>query len=300
MSRTVLVAGATGMMGRKIALALQARGAAVRLMVRGGPAHPKSADLQPLTANGAELVDADVSDPSTLTRAVDGVDVIISALQGGPDVIVDGQKALAEAGVKAGVRRIFPSDFSIDHRGLADGEHLFLGWRRRGDMAIAETGLAQTNMLNGAFTEMLLETILGLVDWDGGHIRYWGDVDQPYDFTTTDDTAAYVAAAALDANPPDGAFQVAGDSASPRQLADILSAVTGRAFALQALGTLDDLDAELARRQGQSPDDPMAWVGLQYERAMASGRGKLRAIDNARYPDIKPTSIAAFLRAVRV
>ena len=273
MSRTVLIAGATGMMGRKIAAALQARGAAPRLMARGGAAHPKAAALASLVAQGAVIVDADVSDPESLGRAVDGVDVIVSALQGGPEVIVDGQRALAEAGLKVGVERIFPSDFSVDFRRIADEEHVFLGWRRQGDAAIAVVGLPQTNTFNGAFTDMLLEPFLGLIDWDKDQVAFWGDADQPYDFTTTNDTAAYVAAAALDPNVPVGGFEIVGEAAGPRQLAAIAGRVTGRPFALHPLGSLDDLDAEIARRQQSAPDNPIAWAGLQYHRAMATGRG---------------------------
>ena len=295
MSRTMLIAGATGMMGRKIAAALLSRGAKPRLMVRGGAANPKAADLQPLVAQGAVVVDADVANPESLAQAVDGVDVIVSALQGGPDVIVDGQRALAEAGLKAGVARMFPSDFSVDFRRIADEEHIFLGWRRQGDAAIAAVGLPQTNTFTGAFTDMLWQPFLGLIDWEKNHVAYWGDADQPYDFTTTDDTAAYVAAAALDPTAPDGGFEVIGETASPRQLAEIASGVTGRAFALHSLGSLDDLDAEIARRQQAAPADPMAWAGMQYHRTMATGRGKIQTPMNARYPDVQPERIGAFL-----
>lgn len=299
MNATVLVAGATGMMGSKIAAAVLERGGTVRLLVRGGRNNAKFTELEPLVGRGAEIMDADVTDPVSLKAPLQGVDVIVSALQGGPDVIVDGQRALAQAGVEARVRRIFPSDFSVDFRGLADEEHVFLTWRRHGDAAIATTDLPQTNTFNGAFTEMLLEPFLGLVDWDGGRVSFWGEPDQLYDFTTTDDVAAYVAAAALDPNTPDGAFQVSGEEASPRQLVDIAGSVAGKPFALHCLGSLDDLDAEIVRRQAEAPEDPMVWAGLQYHRAMASGRGKLKRIANARYPNIRPMSIGAFLGQAR-
>ena len=298
MSRTVLIAGATGMMGRKIAAALQIHGIKPRLMVRGGAAHPKTATLASLVAQGAVVVDADVSDPQSLERAVNGVDVIVSALQGGPEVIVAGQRSLSEAGLKAGVERIFPSDFSVDFRRIDDEEHLFLGWRRQGDAAIAAVGLPQTNTFNGAFTDMLMEPFLGLIDWRKDQVAFWGDADQPYDFTTTDDTAAYVAAASLDPNAPVGGFEIIGETASPNQLAAIAGRVTGRPFALHQLGSLDDLDTEIARRQQSAPDDPMVWAGLQYHRVMATGRGKIHAPQNARYPDVRPESIAGFLNRV--
>lgn len=295
MTKAVLIAGATGMMGRKIAEAALVRGGATRLMVRGGEDHPKADSLRPMLARGAEIVDADVARPETLVAAVRGVGVIVSALQGGPDVIIKGQRALAEAGKAAGVRRIFPSDFSVDFRELAPEEHVWLAIRKQGDIAIAEVGLPQTNTFNGAFSEMLMEPFLGLIDWDRDAVAYWGDADQDYDFTTTDDTAAYVAAAALDDDAPEGAFEIVGDVASPRKLAQIVTQVTRRTFSLDRLGDLVELDAEIARRQAAAPDDPFQWAGLQYSRAMANGRGKIHGRMNARYPEIVPEGVAGFL-----
>lgn len=294
---TVLVAGATGWLGQQIAAELLNRGAHVRLMARGGSAHPKAQELAALIARGAALVDADVGAPDTLSAAVRGVDVIVSALQGGPDVVIDGQAALAAAGLRAGARRMFPSDYAVDFRGIADRDHLLFAWRKAGDAAIAATGLPQTNMFNGAFTEMLLQPFFGLMNVDAAEVAFWGDADQSYDFTATADAARYVAAAALDPATPQGPVQIAGDTLSPRQLAETASSAFGKPFKLNRLGGLDDLNAEITRRQATAPNDPMAWAGLQYHRAMASGIWKLRALDNARYPDIQPMTVHAYLRA---
>jgi hypothetical protein len=40
------------------------------------------------------------------------------------------------------------------------------------------------------------------------------------------------------------------------------------------------------------------WQGMQYMRDQFSGRGKLRSLDNARYPDLRWTSVAEMM-AVR-
>ena len=296
MTKNVLIAGATGMMGKKLAREVLARGGRARLMVREDKSDPKISALGSLLAQGAEIVTGDVTKPQTLAAAMGGVDVIVSALQGGPDVIVDGQRALAEAGKAAGVQRIFPSDFSVDFREIPLEDHIWLAYRKRGDAAILKTGLPQTNTFNGAFTEMLLEPFLGMIAWDEAEVRFWGDADQLYDFTTTDDTARFVAAAALDDQTPDGGFEIIGEEASPRRLGQIASDVTGRQFALAYQGDLGQLNAEITRLQAVSPDDPLQWAGLQYARAMASGRGKLHHPANARYNDIKPRNIASFLR----
>ena len=98
MTQTVLLAGATGMLGSQIAHhLLNQPEARLRLLVRGGDAAKKRAALDPLLTRGAEIIEGDLADRASLDRATQGVEVIVSAVQGGPDVIIDGQVALAEA-----------------------------------------------------------------------------------------------------------------------------------------------------------------------------------------------------------
>ena len=73
----------------------------------------KSASVGPLLNRGAELVVGDLGDTASLSRATDGVDVIVSAVQGGNDVIIDGQVALAEAGRREPISK--RSRFSVFH-----------------------------------------------------------------------------------------------------------------------------------------------------------------------------------------
>ena len=296
MAKTILVAGASGWLGRKIANAVLDAGGEVRLLLRGGADHPKAKDLAALVDRGAGIVSGDVTDPGTLPEALEGVSVIVSALQGGPEIMVDGQRNLAEAGKATGAERIFPSDFAVDFTTIPVEDHLFLGWRKLGHAAISETGLAQTNTYNGAFTEMLRQPFFGLVDWESARVTHWGAADQPYDFTTTDDTARYVAAAALSETPVDGPFRVAGDTKSPAEIASIAGYVAERPFDLVQLGDVPALRAMIEKLRAESPDNPYGWVGLQYHLAMASGAGKLTGLANDHFPSVAPASVEAFLR----
>jgi uncharacterized protein YbjT (DUF2867 family) len=87
-------------------------------------------DNSALIARGVEIVLGDLSDQASLDRATRGVDSVVSALQGGPDVIIDGQTALAKAAADNGVRLFIPSDFSVDLFKLPDGSHPNLDIRR--------------------------------------------------------------------------------------------------------------------------------------------------------------------------
>ena len=91
MKQTILVAGATGMLGSRIAHhLLQREDAIVRLLFRPGLEGKKRVTADLLAARGAEVIEGDLADHAALDRATRGVDVIVSAVQGGTDVIVDG------------------------------------------------------------------------------------------------------------------------------------------------------------------------------------------------------------------
>ncbi len=135
----ILVAGATGMLGSRIAHhLLEQPEVQVRLLLRPDTNATKK---NALIECGADIVTGDLTDRDSLDHATQGVDVIVSALQGSPDVMIAGQVALAEAGKRNGVRRILPSDFALDFFKATPGEHMLFDLRRTASEAVAKTGL---------------------------------------------------------------------------------------------------------------------------------------------------------------
>lgn len=271
MSNLVLVVGATGWLGNQIVDALGSRDIPVRVALRGGASHAKAGSF----AGRAEVVAADLADRTSLDAAARGANTIVSAVQGGRAEILDGQVALAKAGLDAGVERIVPSDFAVDFRGVSTERHLWLGLRAEADREIAALGLPQANILNGAFTEVLGLPFFEMLDLEASRLRFWGDADQPYDFTATKDAAAFTAEVVKDRGRL-GPQMVLTERVSPRQLAEIASSAFGRPFALDERGGMDALDKEIATRQAAQPETPYAWAALQYQRLMASGEAALR------------------------
>jgi len=108
---TIVVAGATGNLGRRIARALVERGASVRALVRHGTARDRLERLQEL---GVATACVNLRNASEATAACSGASCVLSALQGLRDVIVEAQTVLLEGAVKAGVPRFIPSDYSLD------------------------------------------------------------------------------------------------------------------------------------------------------------------------------------------
>jgi nucleoside-diphosphate-sugar epimerase len=295
MTKTVLVAGATGNLGSEIVAELVARGANVRALVRGSKADGGD-KLRELAESGAiTLVVGDVNDDlASLTENLKGVDVVVSALQGGPDVIIEGQKNLIRAAGAAGVPRMIPSDFSADLHKLDFGDNLFLDMRKTADVAFGQSTVRPTSVLVGGFMEVMLAPFMGIVDMEAGTFSYWGDGEQEMDFTSIPDAAAYAAAAALDDSTADKIVSFAGDVVTMKQLHAAIAKTTGRELEIRVLGTVDDLKAEIDRRRAVATN-PYEYVGLQYQWAMMSGKGKLTDIRNADYPDITPVTVENFL-----
>ncbi|MDO8150164.1 NAD(P)-dependent oxidoreductase [Isoptericola sp. b408] len=115
---TVLVTGASGLLGSAVARALVARGETVRTLQR-----------RPSGVPGAEDVAGSVTDPAVVAAAVDGVDAVVHlaakvSLAGDPAeftaVNVEGTRTLLDAAERAGVQRFVQvSSPSVAHTGTS-------------------------------------------------------------------------------------------------------------------------------------------------------------------------------------
>ena len=292
----IVLAGATGDLGFRIAQALLDRGTAVRALVRPGNAKPEVASLR---ARGAEVVEVDFGSVAALTAACVGATCVVSALSGLRDVIVDGQKRLLQAAVAAGVPRFIPSDFSIDYTKLPAGSNRNLDLRREFNQRLDQAPIQATSVLNGMFTDLLTGqapvVLFGLK-----RVLYYGSADQPLDFTTIANTAEFTAAAALDPSTP-RYLRVAGEVATVRGLQRAASVATGQPFRLLRVGGLWVLGTltKVTKALMPASDDVFPpWQGMQYLHNMFTGLPKLAPLDNARYPDIRWTPVREVLATV--
>jgi uncharacterized protein YbjT (DUF2867 family) len=276
-AQTVLLAGVGGDLGGRIARALVARGADVRALVRVGV---KPGNFPP----GVTPVTVDYGDPRSLANACHGAACVVSALNGLEPVILEAQGRLLDATVAAGVPRFIPSDFSLDFTRTRPGDNRNLDLRRHFMDRVDRTPIRATSILNGAFADLLTGEA-PIVLQRPRRILYWGDADQPLDFTAKDDVARYTAAAALDSEAP-RILRIAGDTVTPRVLATLMTDLTGRPFGLWRAGGLKRLSLLIRIARAVTPASDAvfpAWQGMQYLRDMASGRGRLLPLDNDRY-----------------
>jgi len=216
-------------------------------------------------------------------------------------VIVEAQRALLDAAIKAGVPRFIPSDFSIGFTQFPPGENRNLDLRREFHKRLDKASIRATTIFNGAFTEMLRGQ-MPLILFKRKRVLYWGDADQRMDFTTIDDTAAFTASAALDPSTP-RFLRIAGDQISARELAAVASEVTGKEFRLFRAGGLGMLGMLIKVARTVAPGEKElypAWQGMQYLRNMFDGRAKLAPLNNDRYPDIEWTTVRDVLSGRRL
>ena len=294
---TVLVVGSTGMLGTKIVSALLDKGTTeVNAMVR--PSSDENEEnrqkIEAMKAKGAVIVEGDLMKPNSLLPLCKGVDVIVSAV-GNNQTTVPGQKHLIDAAKQQGVKRFIPSDYSVDYRKLDYGDNDNLDKRKEVLEYLQQSGLEYTLILNGAFMDNVGTPYMPQFDFDNGTFQYWGDGEQPCDFTTTDDTAKYIAQAVSDPGLANTALEVAGDVLTMKELLAAYEEATGNKLPEKQLGSVEDLKAWINQKKPKA-SSPVEYIPQQYEYTMVSGKGKLDHIQNKRYPQIQPLTVKQFLK----
>jgi nucleoside-diphosphate-sugar epimerase len=293
MSNRIVVAGSTGNLGKRIVKALSERGANTIALVRTGAAEEKIKELKAL---GATVESVDFTDVEQLARVCTCADCVLSAVAGLRDVIVDGQRILLNAAMRAGVPRFLPSDFCTDFTKLPAGENRNFDLRREFHMVLDAAPIASTAIFNGAFAEILTYNI-PVLDFEKQTVGYWGDPNHRLDFTTMDDTAAYTACAALDPTTP-RSLRIASFQVTPNDLLQFASETFRTPWALVRLGTVEELRAQNKAARAANPEGEhelyCRWQQGQYMQSMFSTEHA--SLDNDRYPDLQWMKLGAVIQ----
>src|SRR4051812_36161733 len=148
----VLLAGATGQLGARVARELLSRRVSVRALVR--PSSPSGA----LRRLGAEIVTGDLRDPASLAIACAGADTVITtanaARRGGEDTVdtVDraGTRALVDAAREAGAGHFV---YMSVYGAAPESPVPFLAAKAENEQHLRASGLAWTIVAADAFME---------------------------------------------------------------------------------------------------------------------------------------------------
>lgn len=250
----ILVAGATGLLGREICGLLLDRKKAVRAMVRRTSKPEIVADLK---RRGAESVEADLKNPRSLDAACKNIDTVVSTIsstfsrqEGDSIETVDrqGNINLIDAAKRAGVRRfVF---ISFDHQNAPVPAPLTEA-KKAAEQYLMKSGMEYTILHASFFMEVWLSPALGF-DPANGKATIYGSGTKPISWISLFDVAAFAAAGVDHSAARNRIIGVGGPEAiSPLDLVKIFENVTGRHFEVQ------HVPEEALRAQREGATDPM-------------------------------------------
>jgi len=222
----ILLAGGTGRLGTVLAARLTGQGQAVRILTRD-PARASQ-----LAVQGAEIATGDVRDRASLTAAVRGADVVVSAVhgfagpgrvspatvdfQGNVNLIDAASAAHAEVVLMSVVGAAASSPMELARMKHAAEEHL------------RASGTPWTIVRATAFLELWTD-ILGKTAARSGRPVVFGRGDNPINFVSVMDVAALVEHAVTDPATRGRTLEIGGpDNLTFNQLAAAIQAAAGR------------------------------------------------------------------------
>ncbi len=220
--RLILVTGATGKQGGGVARSLLDRGFQVRALTR----NPQKPEAQALADQGAEVVQGDMEDRSSIKRALEGAYGVFSVQnfwETGYDREVQQGKTVADAAKAAGVEHCVYSSVGSAHRQTGI-PHFESKWEV--EEHVRQIGLPYTILRPTFFMqnwEWTREMILG------GTLAQPFDPDKPFQQVAVEDVGAFTAIAFGNTDRWIAReVDLAGDEQSMTEIADTFSRVIGR------------------------------------------------------------------------
>jgi len=248
-SMSILVVGATGLVGKQIALALQRKTGRVAALVRGGAASPKAADLADA---GVRIVDGDLTRADTLTAACAGADTIVctaTTMPTGADdglrrVDRDGVLSLIDTAERAGAKKFVYTSYTGNLRIDSPLETAKRDCERR----LLASAMDAVILRPSYFTEVWLGPHLGF-DPMSATARIYGTGRGKVSYVSAFNVAEYGAAAALASTGKEAILEIGG----PEPLSQ-LDAVALFERTLGITFRLEFVPPEALRQQHQSAD----------------------------------------------
>jgi uncharacterized protein YbjT (DUF2867 family) len=245
----ILMVGGTGLVGRRIAVALQRQNKSVRALVRGGSAHPKAGDLK---SEGVQIADGDLTRPDSLAAACDGVDAVVctaTTMPTGADdglrrVDRDGVLALIDAAERAGARKFVYTSYSGNLRRQSALETA----KRDCEARLLQSGMEAVILRPSYFMEIWLGPHLGF-DPMNGRVRIIGAGEAKISYISASNVAEFAVAALLRETGKQATLEMGGPE--PLSQLDVV-----RIFE-RTLGVtcqLDFVPVEALQQQQLSPD----------------------------------------------
>jgi uncharacterized protein YbjT (DUF2867 family) len=187
----ILIVGGTGSLGQATARRLLARGQSMRIMTR---TPEKAVDLKEA---GAEVVQGDLLDKTTLARAFNGVDKVLASAhsifgrgrEASKYVDLQGHIDLIDAAKSAGVSRfVYTSAYSL---GPEYETIPFFMCKRGVEQYLQASGLTYTILRPTAFFESHAHILIGASILASGKVALFGKGESVRNFVAADDVARF-------------------------------------------------------------------------------------------------------------
>jgi NADH dehydrogenase len=223
----ILIVGITGVLGRETARQLLAAGHSVRGLTRN-PA--SAADLQAL---GAEIVQGDLIDKTSLERACQGVEAVFAAahqLMGtgkytSEAVDDEGHRALIDAAKEAGVKHfVYTSAQYVSPDHPAD----FYRSKAKVEAYLKASGLSYTILRPPALMEWHVHRLLGASILTTGKTTIYGAGNNPGNYMAARDVAHLAVIALTDPKMKGRTIEMGGpENVTKNQIVDLYSRFSG-------------------------------------------------------------------------
>ncbi|HEY3477070.1 MAG TPA: SDR family oxidoreductase [Anaerolineales bacterium] len=290
---TILVVGATGMLGREICRQLTAAGRNVRGLVRESSDPGRVSELQAL---GVETVSGDVRDRSSLERACEGVEAVISTVSAMPfsyqpgvndiqTVDLEGVTSLIEAAKAKDVSHFIHTSIS----GNINTDFPLNNAKREVERRLRESGLVYTILRASFFMEAWLSPAVGF-DPANAKAAIYGTGQNPLSWIAVQDVARFAVASLDHPAAKNATLELGGPEAiSPLHAVKLFEQANGRPFELSFV------PEEALEAQQAAATDPMQKSFIALMRFVAAG-DPIEMTDTLRTFSIKPMSVEEYAR----
>lgn len=299
----ILVAGATGNMGKSLIDRLLAQGHRVRALSR----NPSKLD-----ASRREKLDDFIQmtshyDIPALEQACRGVDAVICAYAAVLELQLEGQLLLLRAAERSSsVTKFVAASWNFDWTRMELGEHEiydpYISFKRQAELS---SSLNVCYIFTGIFAEVLF-CVPGHADFrpkyngvwcpENKRMEVWGTGDEIWHWTTVGDAAAFtVAVLEQDRATVGGCWSVCSGTNSLRELASMYSKLRGIEVGVVQIGSETAL-----RRKVESAKDELGvknwpfYIGYLVQLHTIEGKWALKGLDNDDL-GVNPTTFEDFL-----
>ena len=279
----LLVVGATGSLGGKIALRLLKSPRPVRVLVR------PSSDATTLRQAGAEIVTGDLGDGASLEAACRGIDVVVTTATASrrpeasiDDVDRDGNLRLIDAARRAAVRHFI---FTSTALASPDSPVPLFRAKAASEAALRGSGMAWTILHANAFMDVWFPTLIEMPLLSGEPVTLVGESRRRHSFVAEDDVASFAVAAVHHEAARKLTIQVGGPEAvTMREVVHAYEWALGRSISVRSVPPGEPLP-------GLPP------VVSQLASALESFDSPMPMDDTARTFGVVLTDVRAFARA---